>query len=257
MVFLAPSAFSQTKLPRLKVGTDWYTNVTVTRVTATDIYFSYPQGMGNAKLKSLDAATQKLFKFDPAKAGEAEKQQTEADAAYRLQLQNSANTPRPATKPEVHSEVREEPVTPADIVVQKISARSFRGKPAPDLVVEKWLTAQPVMPGKFVMIDFWATWCGPCRQSIPDINKLHAKFKDQLVIIGLSDQTESEVRGMKSPKMDYFVATDRASTMKNTVGVTGIPHALIIDPKGIVRFEGHPGYLNEQNVAGLLAKYSD
>jgi hypothetical protein len=44
--------------------------------------------------------------------------------------------------------------------------------------------------------------------------------------------------------------------MKSAVGVRGIPHALILDPNGVVRFEGHPGYLNERNVAGLLAKYS-
>ena len=40
--------------------------------------------------------------------------------------------------------------------------------------------------GKFVLIDFWATWCGPCRRSIPGLNQLHARFKDRLVIIGIS-----------------------------------------------------------------------
>jgi cytochrome c biogenesis protein CcmG/thiol:disulfide interchange protein DsbE len=61
---------------------------------------------------------------------------------------------------------------------------------------------------------------------------------------------------MKSPKMDYAVASDTAGTMSNAMSVRGIPHAIILDPQGIVRFEGHPAYLNEKNLAGLLAKYA-
>jgi len=61
---------------------------------------------------------------------------------------------------------------------------------------------------------------------------------------------------MKSPKTDYYIASDTSANMKTAVGVRGIPHAMILDPNGVVRFEGHAGYLNERNVAGLLAKYS-
>lgn len=244
------------KLPVLKVGDTWYTNVTVTKASATDIYFQHSKGMGNAKLKNLDSDTQKLFKFDATKAAEAEKSQAQADYAYRTQLSKSPpSTPRPAATatqplPDLGT------IAPADIVVRDISAKSVRGQPAPKMVIEKWLTTPPVMLGKFVMIDFWATWCGPCRRSIPDINKLHARFKDQMVIIGLSDEEEAEVRAMKSPVIDYYMAIDRSESMKSALAVRGIPHAIIIDPQGIVRFEGHPAYLNERNVAGLLAKYS-
>ena len=52
--------------------------------------------------------------------------------------------------------------------------------------VEKWLTDAPDLNGKFVLVDMWATWCGPCRRSIPHLNELYAKFKDRLVVIGLS-----------------------------------------------------------------------
>jgi hypothetical protein len=62
---------------------------------------------------------------------------------------------------------------------------------------------------------------------------------------------------MKSPKIDYHVAIDPRATTKRAVEVRGIPHAMLIDPKGIVRFEGHPGYLSADGVAGLLAKYSN
>jgi hypothetical protein len=59
-------AFADEKLPLLKVGSQTYSNVTVTTISATDIYFVSGQGMGNAKLKDLDPALQKHFHYDPA-----------------------------------------------------------------------------------------------------------------------------------------------------------------------------------------------
>ena len=141
---------------------------------------------------------------------------------------------------------------------KRLWARSFLGQKAPKFEAEKWLTAVPDCKDKFVLIDFWATWCGPCRQAIPELNTLHKKFGDKLVVIGLSNETEADVRKMTSPHIDYYVAIDTQGRMKKAVGVTGIPHVLIIDPKGIVRWEGYPlleGYeLSEKVVADILAK---
>jgi len=70
------------KLPALTVGSETYSNVTVTTVTATDIYFSHSRGLGNAKLKSLDADLQKRFHFDPVKATAKEQEQFQSHALY-------------------------------------------------------------------------------------------------------------------------------------------------------------------------------
>ena len=143
---------------------------------------------------------------------------------------------------------------------KRIWAKSFLNKKAPDIVVEKWLAQEPDRKGKFVLIDFWATWCGPCRKAIPELNALHKKFGDKLVVIGLSDEPEAKVKAMTTPKMDYAVAIDTQARTKNAVGVAGIPHVLIMDPQGIVRWEGFPlmeGFeLTEQVVAEILAKSS-
>ena len=140
---------------------------------------------------------------------------------------------------------------------KQIWAKSFLNQKAPDLVVEKWLTKEPDRKGKFVLIDFWATWCGPCRKAIPELNALHKKFGDKLVVIGLSDEPEEKVTSMTDPKIEYFSAIDTQKRTKNAVGVKGIPHCMIIDPQGIVRWEGFPlldGHeLTEKVVADILA----
>ena len=140
---------------------------------------------------------------------------------------------------------------------KKLWAKSFLGKKAPEFVVEKWLTQEPDRKGKFVLIDFWATWCPPCRKAIPELNALHKKFGDKLVVIGVSDETEEKVKALKDPKIEYASAIDTQKRMKNTLEVAGIPHVILVDPEGIVRWEGYPmleGFeLTEKVVADVIA----
>src|SRR5271168_4734343 len=86
-------------LPVLKVGADVYTNVTITAVTPTDVYFSWAKGMGNAKLKNLDPELQRHFKFDAAKmaaADAAEKKQLAAQSQAAIAAANQPIDPAKA-----------------------------------------------------------------------------------------------------------------------------------------------------------------
>lgn len=144
---------------------------------------------------------------------------------------------------------------------KKMWARSVLNESAPKLTVEKWISKKPETKGKFILIDFWATWCGPCRKYIPLLNQLHEKYANQLTIIGLSDEDEKTVASFNTPKINYFEAIDTEGTMIGKLEVKGIPHVIFIDPKGIVRWEGYPllgnAKLTEKVIIDLMEKYKN
>lgn len=80
---------------------------------------------------------------------------------------------------------------------------------APPLDVRKWLSGKPEMEGKFLVIEFWRTWCGACKRMTPLMNTLHKKYGDELVVIGLTGEPEEKVLANKGPKKEYYLALDR------------------------------------------------
>ncbi|WP_065219149.1 MULTISPECIES: TlpA family protein disulfide reductase [Butyricimonas] len=142
---------------------------------------------------------------------------------------------------------------------KKMWAKSYLNQKAPALVVEKWLTDEPDTRGKFVLVDFWGPSCAPCRKGIPDLNEFSKKFKDDLVVIGLAGHEERVVRAMKEPVIEYYSGIDTKRTMAKEMSISGFPHAILIDPEGIVRWEGFPllkeHELTAEVIAGIIKKY--
>lgn len=127
------------------------------------------------------------------------------------------------------------------------------GDPAQPLALLKTVKGDPVNlaagKGKQVyVVEFWATWCPPCRESIPHLTDLQKRFKDKgVVFVGISDETEAKVKPFvekMGSKMDYVVALDSArktsEAYMGAYGQNGIPTAFIVDKQGRVAWVGHP-----------------
>jgi thiol-disulfide isomerase/thioredoxin len=140
------------------------------------------------------------------------------------------------------------------------SAGDKRGKKIPGFTVAKWLGQRPDPGIRLVAIDFWATWCGPCRAAIPHVNELTEKYGQDILFVGISDEKDAEfTAGMKKQKLKagdfkYPLAIDPAATLKEKFfGIRGIPHMAIFSADGIVRWQGHPMSLQEEDIDKLVA----
>ena len=137
---------------------------------------------------------------------------------------------------------------------KRLGAKSIINQKAPELVVEKWLGKKPKTKGKFVLIDFWGPSCEPCKKGIPALNQFSKRFKKNLVVIGISGQSEEKVRAMKGYVIEYYNGVDTKKVMNKELKINFIPHAILIDPKGIVRWEGNPGLAGHELTADVIEK---
>ena len=115
--------------------------------------------------------------------------------------------------------------------------------------VERWANKEPKpedFVGKYVLVEMWATWCPPCRRSLPYLDFIAKKYKDDLVVVSICETDEEAIRNMPSGRLDldkveYFVAVDTGRRLANKLGVRGIPHAILLEPSvGGVVWEGTP-----------------
>ena len=115
------------------------------------------------------------------------------------------------------------------------------------------------LKGKVHVVEFWATWCGPCRVGMPHISELQTKYKDEVAFIGVTREDEKTVRGFlgkNAPSgkswddvIQYRLALDAGNWTNNNymraAGQNGIPCAFVVGKEGIVEWIGHPARIDE------------
>jgi len=139
------------------------------------------------------------------------------------------------------------------------TASDQRGKQLIPFFVQEWITKQPKMDKKLLVIDFWATWCGPCLASIPHMNETATTFAADVVCVGISDESKSAFdAGMIKNKLEvssftYSLALDPSNKLSSFFKVKGIPSCAVVSSDGIVRWQGQPTELDDATLTQLVA----
>ena len=114
--------------------------------------------------------------------------------------------------------------------------------------------------GKVVLLDFWASWCGPCRQSFPWMNEVQARYADQgieVIAINLDEEKQNAANFLKDVPAKFKIAYDPDGRSAEQMNVMGMPMSYLIDREGYVRhrligFNSSKRIEHEEHIRALL-----
>lgn len=150
------------------------------------------------------------------------------------------------------------------LIVNVLLANPSDKKKAPNFAL-KTLEGKTVKlsdyKGKIVLIDFWATWCPPCKKGIPDLIELQKSYSKDLVVVGISLDQERTIKDLKpfieNYGINYPVVLGDQKVVLDYGGVNAIPTSFIVDQKGFI-VDSHVGLVPksvyENKIKTLLGK---
>jgi peroxiredoxin len=136
------------------------------------------------------------------------------------------------------------------------------GQPAPEIALpdpEGKVITLSSMKGKYVLLDFWAKWCGPCRQENPNVVRAYNKYKDKgFTVFGVSlDRNKADwLQAIKEDNLTWTHVSDLKfwqSEAAKTYNITGIPFSLLLDPNGVIIAKNLRGAALDKKLAEIFA----
>src|SRR6266704_4485646 len=135
------------------------------------------------------------------------------------------------------------------------------GSPAPEIVL-KDLQGRDVklsdLRGKVVLLNFWATWCKPCKEEMPAMQASYDKLRDQGFVVLAVNELEDAGRvaeHIRTHGHTFLVVMDHNNHVANRYGVVGLPASFLIDRQGIVREHIFGSLLTEERISELVRRY--
>lgn len=119
----------------------------------------------------------------------------------------------------------------------------------------RYLRGAPDPQARLTLIDFWATWCAPCRVSIPRLNALQQRYAAQgLAIVGATQESEADVLPfLDKVPIDYPIGLEGKPGLHELLKIRGMPYAILVDKTGKIVWRGQPDDITDSLIAGLLA----
>ncbi|QDU58562.1 redoxin domain-containing protein [Aeoliella mucimassa] len=120
---------------------------------------------------------------------------------------------------------------------------ALEGKPAPTLAVTEWINSEPntsleSLKGQVVLVEFWGTWCGPCRARMPEIRRLHEKYAAEgLVVIGMhsTNAADEAAEYVESNNITWAIGLDDSKQTSTAYEMPYWPSHYLIDRQGVLR----------------------
>lgn len=135
------------------------------------------------------------------------------------------------------------------------------GSPAPEIAL-KDLQGHEIklseLHGKVVLLNFWATWCKPCKEEMPAMQASYDKLRDQgFVVLAVNEleDVEKVAEHIRTHRHTFLVVMDHDNRVANRYGVVGLPASFLIDRQGIVREHIFGNLLTEERIAELVRRY--
>jgi thiol-disulfide isomerase/thioredoxin len=226
------------KFATLAVGGNIYTNVTVTSVSATDIYFTHVGGMENVKIKALSPDLQKLFSYDPAKDKKTELKQTADNAKYHDRMLHQ--TAVIAADAQARTNQAAAATIYGDVDPKYAASTITKSGDVSPLTYIRTIDGGTLdLRGKVVVIDLFATWCGPCKEEMPYVEKyLWQGFKDKgLIVVAVGrEHTKAEVAAFqKQNRYTFYFAEDPQKEIYGKFATEYIPRCILVGKDGRIK----------------------